>query len=307
MREGIVIEAYPVFGKGTFRAYPELFEPYLRNQPAHIREKYRKARRTLPKFEGSIKWQTIRGTGFCASIHPGSAKVFHALMTGAAHPIYVSDCLYINLRHRIFALSDPPGMTTLSRSLLEALDRYLKADPRADLEAIINRVNREAGEGLRDRATLSLLHLPPDDPNTARLVLAGDSYLWHGSGETGELRLAQAVPNRWGTPNMELYINSVPLKEGDFFLLATDGVIALRYRFPDEGLEEALARRVRTDGPAFAERLARECNDVLIELTPEGRQARFAGGDDLAVVLVHPRSLPGPEIGETYILGGYVI
>lgn len=307
MAEGVAIEESPVFEKGTFKAYPELFDPYFRNQPDHVRGKYRGTRRTLPKYEGAVRWQAIHGPGFCGSIHPGSAKVFHALMMGAAHPVYLSDCLYINLRHRIFALSDPPGMTTLSRSLLEALDRYLESDPAADLGELINRVNREAGEGLRDRATLSLVYLPPHEEGTAHILLAGDSYLWWGNEGSGEMRPAEASPNRWGTPNMHLELTRIALGENDFFLLASDGIIALRYVHPEMSLEEALLHHVRSDGMACARRLAEQCNAVLTEDTPSGRRAWFGGGDDLTVILIHPRHFRGADRQGTYILGGYVV
>ena len=307
MEQSIVIEEFPVFEKGVFRAYPELFDPYFRNQPDHVRERYRRTRRTLPKYEGTIRWHVIQGPGFCGSIHPGSAKIFHAVMTGAAHPMYISDCLYINLRHRIFALSDPPGMTTLSRSLLEALDRYLEAGPSAELGELVNRVNREAGEGLRDRATLSLLYLPPDKPGVARILLAGDSYLWRGSTASGSMKLAEASPNRWGTPNMQFELRHIEFDESDFFLLASDGIIALRYVHPDMGLEEALAHHVRTDGIAFARRVADQCNSVFTEQNFSGRRAWFGGGDDITLSLIYPYGLPAIGREGTYILGGYVV
>lgn len=302
-----MIEEFPVFGKGVFKAHAELFDPYLQHQPDHVRERHRRTRRTLPKYEGTVRWQAIRGPGFCASIHPGSAKIFHAVMTGAAHPVYLSDCLYINLGRRIFALSDPPGMTTLSRSLLEALDRYLQSDPAADLGELINRVNREAGEGLRDRATLSLLYLPPDEPGIAWILLAGDSYLWQGNAASGGMKLAEAGPNRWGTPNMRLELKRVEFEPDDFFLLASDGIIALRFVHPDMGLEEALAHRVRSDGIEFARSVSEQCNAVFTEETPDGRRTWFGGGDDITLCLIHPRDLPRATLDQTYILGGYVV
>ena len=127
------------------------------NAPDHLQSKYEKQWLSLPRYEQIITWPLVAGPGFCGATHPGADTVFVDIMVGINSYVYNSDCLYVNPARRIFAISDPPGITTGSRRLFERLDGYLKtaAD---DLEAYFNRLNRETRP--EEGATLSLVHFP---------------------------------------------------------------------------------------------------------------------------------------------------
>ena len=62
----------------------------------------------------------------------------------ATHPVYNSDCLYINPAKNVFAISDPPGITTFSRTLITELDKLLQTQAVENLEALVNEVNQNA-------------------------------------------------------------------------------------------------------------------------------------------------------------------
>ncbi len=306
MAKHISIQEYPVFEKGIFKEHQVLFDPYSRNIPEHQKKKYQKARSTLPKYEGTYQWQLIDGPGFCGTTHPGTGKTFHGVMTGAAHPIYNSDCLYVNPFQSVFAISDPPGITTFSRGLITELDRLLQKNSVENLEAIVNEVNRNAGAGLRDRATLALIHFTPENPHKALALLSGDSYFFHVNAIRQTISRLEAVPNRWGTPNAYFSLQQIDISEDDFFILASDGITAVRPANQDIKLDEVILNLAISDPDNFAFNVAATCNQIIEEENAGQVRTTFGGGDDVSIILIHPAKLQTPDSSKSYILGGYI-
>ena len=307
MAKHISIQEYPVFEKGVFKKHPALFEPYSRNIPEHQKKKYQKMRKALPKYEETYQWQLISGPGFCGTTHPGTGKIFHGVMTGATHPVYNSDCLYVNPSQNVFAISDPPGITTFSRGLITQLDERLQSEPVGNLEAIINEVNRNAGNGLRDRSTLALIHFPPDNPGKALTLLSGDSLLFHGNTLHKRITRLPAVTNRWGTPNAYFELQQVNITEGDFFVLASDGITAVRPNGKAVKLDTIILNLAISDPDNFALNVAITCNQIIEEENAGQVRTTFGGGDDISVTLIDPAEFRPDRSEKSYILGGYFI
>lgn len=302
----IFLDEYPIFEKGVFERNPDLFEPYFRNIPGHQKKKYQKARQDIPKYEENSKWQSIKGPGFCGAIHPGTGKVFHGAMTGSTNPVYNSDCLYVNPVENLFAISDPPGITEFSRDLITRLDELLETDSIENLELLINEVNRTSGTGLRDRATLSLIHFPPWAPNNAYALLCGDSLLFHGNSFTQEISRFEAEPNRWGTLNAKFELREILINKGDFFILASDGIGAIRSINASYDLDNVLLNHAISDPENFALDITRSCNEIIQQESAGRIRTTFGCGDDLSVLLIEPSNLMPDDSLESYILGGYV-
>lgn len=306
MTEQISINEYPIFEKGIFKQNPALFNAYFKNTPDHQKKKYEKAKRTLPKYEETYKWQLIQGPGFSGATHPGTCKIFNGIMTATTHPVYNSDCMYINPSQNVFAISDPPGVTTFSRTLITDLDEHLQTEPVENLEYLINKVNKNAGAGLRDRATLVLIHFPQNQPGKAQVLHSGDSYLFHVNISKGTIARLDAVPNRWGTPNAHFKLVPVEFGEGDIFVLASDGISAVRPRDQNNGLDEVVFSQLSNDPDNFVFNVTQNCNEVFEEQNGGRVRTSFGGGDDISVVLVDPSKLQ-PSEEESHIVGGYVV
>ena len=168
MTSPIHINYYPVFEKGTFEKYPALFDRFIQNTPGHIKKKYQKAWKTLPQYEETITWPSVIGPGFCGATHPGADNVFVETMVGSSNFIYNSDCVYINPSQKVFAISDPPGITTCSRKLFTKLNDYLQTGSTENIETIVNKLNRETSLG--DDATLTLICFPEKNPVAKRVM-----------------------------------------------------------------------------------------------------------------------------------------
>jgi len=301
----VAIQEYPVFEKGIFKKHPALFDAYFRNMPDHQKNKYQKARKTLPEYEGKYKWPVIKGPGYCGTTHPGSGKVFNGVMTGATHPVYNSDCLYVNPSQNVFAISDPPGATTFSRRLMTELDKLMQTESVENLESMINDVNRNAGAGLRDRATLVLVQFPFGS-SKALFLSSGDSILYHGNTIQQRISRMEAVPNRWGTPNAYFELRQVDIVEGDFFILASDGITAVRPPGNDIKLDEVILNLASNDTDNFALNVATICNDVIEEEYGDRVRTFFGGGDDVSTIMIDPPKLQPADTKKSYIMGGYV-
>lgn len=310
MEKTVSIQEFPVFERGVFKRNPALFDAYHRNIPDHQRQKYERARRSLHRYEETVTWQVIRGPGFCGATHPGAGKIFNGVMTGDMHPVYNSDCLYVNPTRRVFAVSDPPGVTTFSRGLMTELDSLLQDDLGLDLEEAVNKVNREAGSGLRDRATLALVHLPYDDlgrcGGSAQVLVAGDTALFRGNLREKSLERLSAYASRWGTPNVYFDMQAIDVHEEDFFIIASDGIVAVRAGESEMSIDEALLDVAATNFDGFAFEIARRCNDIVQEQTIDRVRTAFASGDDISLILIDPSRLQPTASSESYILGGYV-
>ena len=227
-------------------------------------------------------------------------------MTDSTHPMYNSDCLYINPEKRIFAISDPPGITEFARELITKLDHLLKSDSAENLEFMINEVNKNAGTGLRDRATLSLVHFPPAFHRKANFLLCGDSHLFYGNINTKKISRMQAEPNRWGTLNAVFELKQIDIQKGDFLILASDGISAIRSMNESHDLDNLLLDMVVTDPLNFALDVTRKCNRIVTQESAGITRTTFGCGDDLSVVLIEPEKLDLLNEDNSYILGGYV-
>ncbi len=299
------IQEYPVFEKGIFKKYPSLFDAYFQYVPDHQKKKYQRARKALLKYEEKYKWQVIKGSGYCGSTHPGTGKTFIGVMTGTTNPLYDSDCLYVNHSQNVFAISDPPGATTFSRGLITELDKLLQTEPVEDLEAMINEVNRNAGAELRGMATLALIHFPLGS-SKASFLLSGDSILFHGNTILQKISRLDALPNRLGTPNTYFELKRVNVVEGDFFVLASDGINAARPPGNERQLDKIILNLASNDADNFALNVATTCNDVNEEKNNGRVRTFFSGGDDVSVILIDPQKLQPSDSKKSYILGGYL-
>ncbi len=306
MSEHIRIHEYPIFEKGIFKENPALFDPYFRNIPEHQKKKYEIARGNISKYEERYKWQLIEGPGFCGAVNPGTGKVFHGVMTGSTHPVYNSDCLYVNTTKNIFAISDPPGITEFSRHLITRLDELLKSGSVDNLESMINEVNLNAGTGLRDRATLALVHFLSNTPEKAMVLHCGDSYLFIGNTITQKISRIEAEAHRWGTLNAQFKLKEIDITEGDFIIIASDGISAIRSTSQAHNLDSMLLNLVNTDADNFAFDVISNCNEIVEQESAGRTRTTFGCGDDLSAILIDPSKLKSSEHNDSYIFGGYV-
>lgn len=306
MSNHISVHEYPIFKKGIFKNHPALFEPYFINTPDHQKKKYQKAKKNLPNYEEQYSWQIINGPGFCGTTHPGTGKIFHKVMTNSIHPVSNSDCLYVNPAQNVFAISDPPSVTTFSRDLITKLDERLKSDSPKNLENMINEINQNAGNGSREKATLALVHLPQSVSDKAFVLLGGDSYLFQGNRIKREISGIEADVNRWGTSNTHFELKQIDIVEGDFFVLASDGITSLRPNNEKIKLDHTILNLAMDDPDNFALNATLNCNDIITQETAGRTRTIFGCIDNLSILLVDPAKLQPIDFRESYILGGYV-
>ncbi len=304
----IHIDYYPVFEKGTFKKYPALFDRFVQNTPSHIKKKYQKAWETLSRYGEKITWPLVTGPGFCGATHPGADNVFVESMVGSNNFIYNSDCVYINPSQKVFAISDPPGITTCSRKLFTKLDYYLQTGSPKDLEIILNNLNQETS--LDDGATLSLICFPEkklgNRAGYALAFIAGDTLLFHGNISQRKLTPIEGSPDLIGTPYIYLEPRRIELSRGDFFIIASDGILSIRGNNVETRLEEALLDHINTDKKNFALNTITASNRYLEERIRDRVMPRFGGSDNVSVLLVYPEKLIDISYQESSILGGYI-
>ena len=309
MMHSINVNYHPVFERGIFAQYPALFDRFLRHTPENLKREYQKVRETLPEYEASVMWPLIDGPGFCGATHPGAENVFNTIMVNSNSPIYNSDCLYINPSRSVFAISDAPGMTTCSRKLFERLDHYLRIRSVDDLEAIIDDLNNETQ--VDDRATLSLIGFPGNEPaekfKKAVLLVAGDTYLFQGNLLRGTIRRIEDDPNFIGRSYVHFKPKHIELEDGDFFVVASDGITDIRFDHQDAKLEEALWSLVNNNPERFAFHATRSCNRIIPNGDFNRVTTRFGGSDNVSALLVYPERLTNHTCSESFILGGYIM
>lgn len=303
MAQDIRIRNYPVFEKGTFRSHPDLFGRFQQNAPDHLRSKYERQWLSLPKYEQIITWPLVAGLGFCGATHPGADTVFVDIMVGINSYVYNSDCLYVNPASRIFAISDPPGITTGSRRLFERLDGYLKTAS-VDLEAYFNRLNRETRP--EEGATLSLVHFPPDRSGIAQVIIAGDTFLLHGNVPKREIRILSGCQDFIGTPYATFKSQEIQYKPGDFFLIASDGILSLVHADPERKLGNALRPYLNENPDDVVRQVMTACNAYYHEKVYDRVFSRFGGNDNVSILLIRPEWLEEVSSARSLILGGYI-
>jgi len=308
MADSLFIHNYPVFEEGIFEKHPALFSRFFQHTPDHLKESYQKARETLPKYEGSITWPLIVGPGFCGATHPGADNIFITAMVSSNACIYNSDCLYVNPSQKVFAISDAPGITTSSRKLFAKLDHYLQTGSIDGLENMINDLNRETEPD--DCATLSLIYFPKDKSNNisgkALVFVAGDTYLFHGNRYHRRLTCIECNPEFMGNPHIRFKPKHIDLANGDFFIIASDGIQSIRRNKEETRLEEVLLEHA-VDGVLgdFAFSAINSCNTIFEERIYDRVITRFGGSDNISALLVYPEDLLDIDRQESLMLGGY--
>ena len=291
-----------------FQQHPALFDRFTHYASDGMKERFRKAWTTLPGYETTTTWPLVIGPGFCGGTHPGADNVFLEVMLGTNNFIYDSDCLYANPSRKVFAISDPPGITDSSRRLFANLDRRLKKSCASDLEAILNDLNREVGPD--DGATLSLLAFPPatsqSGVRTALAFVAGDSSVFHGNLSRRGMTPIEGIPDFVGTPHTYLEPIAIELTEGDFFIIVSDGILSIRGNDRERALAGILRECVDGDPQDFAFRAIRDSNQCLEERIYDRRLTRFGGSDNVSALLVYPEELTDAASQESFILGGCI-
>ena len=300
MIRDIRFSQHAVFSEGFFEKHPELLEVYRRNT-------LNQEKTCLAEYEKRITWHHISGPGFCGATHPGAGKCFNRLMTGVSIPVYNSDCLYVHTGLRIFAVSDPPGATAISRNLFAELDRRLSAKPEGCLNDHIHDLALTIDPNTQP--TLALIHFPEcrsSSLDEAFVFIAGDTQVFHGN--LGENRLNRIKGTRqfWGTASGNFKSRKVVMKQDDFFIIASDGIESLRQTHPNQAIAEVLLNLVKTDPRNFAANLTHACNRVYQESFNGNARTLLGGHDDMTVLLVRPAELADAQAGKTAILGGQV-
>ena len=304
----IEIKHFPVFEKGTFQKHPALFDRFFDHATDYLMEKFQKARKILAECEDVVTWPLITGPGFSAGTHPGSDNILIETMYAAHRSVYDSDCMYINPRERIFAISDPPGITTSSRELFKKLDRYLLNGSSDGLEALINRINKDTGYD--DHATLSLVYIPQDTLKSSQpravVYVAGDTYLFHGNLSRGTFNRIDGDPQFIGTTHVHFEPQHIRLEPDDFIIIASDGISPLLAENRGKRLGQSLLKCLEEGPERFVTALVQSSNDYYEQHVFDKTIPRFGGNDNVSVLVVYPDDLIDTDSRQSFILGGYI-
>jgi hypothetical protein len=308
MTKHIRIAHHFLFEKGFFEKHVSLFDVYRRNALHHDRKKARHPEKWPDGYEETVKWPVIRGPGFCGATHPGAGKCFNRIMMGASDPVYNSDCLYVHPGLHVFAVSDPPGATTISRRLFAELDQRLKNDPGHRLETLIHDI--AAGIDSNIQPTLALIAFTKSDfsekPDRAFVFIAGDTEVYHGNLSQNRLTRINGCPHFWGTAYRDFEPLWIDLESDDFFIIASDGISALRQAVSHTPMEDVLLAHVKSDMKNFAFNVMTACNSIYEESFNGNARTLLGGHDDMTILLVRPRELADAQQAEAAILGGHV-
>jgi hypothetical protein len=299
----IRISKHPVFKKGTFHNHPDLFGRFHQHPPDPLQLKYNRLWQEMPQYEGIITWQMVTGPGFQGATHPGADTVFVGIMAGYNRYVYNSDCLYVNPGQKVFAISDPPGITTSSRRLFERLDHALKTSTDG-LKKTVNRLSEQTRP--EEGATMSLVYLPEEKSHTAQLVIAGDTFLFHGNAAQRTIRVVTGRDEFFGTPYASLEVQDVALEPGDFFLIASDGILSLTGTDPERNLAKALCSHLDGNLGDFVHRVMLAANNCYRKKIYGRTFSRFGGNDNVSLLLVYPEQLAECDASDSIILGGYI-
>ena len=293
-----------MFAAGIFERCPALFERFVQHAPDYLRKRYERTIRELPERVAKLTWQSIKGPGVCGATHPGAATVFSEAMRNPEPVFYNSDCLYVNPARKVFAVSDPPGITDAARRLFGRLDEYLQEVSPDNIEAIIRKLDRETSAN--DRATLSLVYIPDGRRDEALALVAGDTFLYHGNLSGKGLTPVTGSSAFIGRENASLTMTSIGLARGDFFIIASDGVLSIREAHATMSLEDILIEYVNRCLEDFAFDVVNACNQCVANGDPDTASARFIGDDNVSVLLVFPEELADVDGQASFILGGHI-
>lgn len=307
MENQICIRNHCLFETGVFEKHPGLFDVYAHYTADGTGGSFHEQLRSLRRYERDVTWPVIKGPGFCGATNPGAGKSFNGILTGISNPVYNSDSLYVNPGLGIFAVSDSPGISPLSRDLFEELDHRLKQESIENLEKIIH----ELGFGIdaNRQATLSLICFRKasegERGNRARIFIAGDTGVYSGNTDEEKLVRLSGVDHFWGTAHRHFRPVQIEVKKGDFFLIASDGIDALNRFANGGGIEKSLLAYIKQDPENFAYNVTASCNGVFREMS-NGRNKTVLGGyDDITTLLVFPHQLIDSD-HQGYIFGGNV-
>lgn len=309
MTKHIRVAQHVVFEKGFFEKHASLFDVYHRNTVRHGRNKAQYYRKSLTGYEETVKWPVIEGPGFCGATHPGAGKCLNRIMMGASDPVYNSDCLYIHPGLQVFAVSDPPGATTISRTLFAAMDDRLNNEPPIHcLETVIHDLALDIHPNTQP--TLALIHFSKNEfskkPDRAFVFIAGDTEVYQGSLVGNRLTRINGSQHFWGTSFGHFKPRWMDVNPGDFFIIASDGISTLRQAFPDMAMEDVLLAHVRNDPDNFAYNVTAACNRSYRETFNGTSRTLLGGHDDMTILLVRPWELADTAGEKAAILGGYV-
>ncbi len=309
MSDRIQIAHYPVFKKNLFKRNPALFAPFYRNTPKYKEKKYEQRQKTISQFEEKIIWHLVTGPGFCGATHPGAGKTFHGFMTGSNHPVYDSDCLYVNPAQHIFGISDSPGMTTFSRKLFDNIDHRMRTKPNSRIIDLINQLNRKTKPD--ERATLALIYFE-EHPiersfNKAFTLIAGDTCIFHGNIHRQGLVRVSGHDAFFGRMHSHMEPLEIPLSKGDFFIIASDGIASVRPVNQEAALEDVLWHYLQKDMNYSVFDITRHCNRIIEDEGSEQTRAWFRGNDDISLLIVYPDEFRDTNASGSVILGGYVM
>jgi len=301
----LYIQQLPVFPRGTFARHPDMFDRFQQNAATHLREKYETLWQGISRYEEIITWQMLQCPGVCAATHPGADNVFVEIMVGINSYVYNSDCIYVNPNRKIYAVSDPPGITTGSRRIFEKLDGYIRQHSIKDnLQNTINRLNREMNPS--EGATLSLLHLRQHWPFTTQSFIAGDTFLFHGNLRSRTLNSLKGQEYFIGTPYGEFSPMESRLQPGDFFLIASDGILSIKTGQTTGTLEEIILGYLESDWRTLVPRLMNIANAYYRETIFDRTFGHFGGKDNISLLMIYPEEIADEASEKSYILGGYL-
>lgn len=306
MTSSIKIRNYPIFEKGTFQKYPDLFDRFFEHSSSYMKDKFQTSKQILEACEEVDTWPCITGPGFEGATHPGANNVLVETMYSESKYIYNSDCLYANPAKKVFAVSDPPGKTTSSRRLLKKLDRFLADNSPEALSGFINQLSKHTHYD--DAAALSLIYLPINEARPEAVAyVAGDILLFHGNLLQKKLRSIQGNPQFIGTSHAEFSPLHIRLERGDFFFIASDGIDSMLAGSQVAVLEEELLNLLTLDPVHFLSSIVQRCNGYYTAQTNGAETIPRLGGDDnLTVLIVYPDKLTETDDPQSYLMGGYL-
>ncbi|MFO7964432.1 MAG: hypothetical protein R6U50_10960 [Desulfobacterales bacterium] len=302
------IEDHFLFQKDFFRRNFRLFDVYFRNTPEALHGEIEKKIKTLAGYEETMTWPVIRGPGFCGATHPGAGKSFNAIMTDGNPSFYNSDCLYIHPGMGIFAVSDPPGVTTISRRLFEKLDSRLARTAGDHTDAVIDELAAEIPANLNP--TLALIRFQKRKfaakANRANVYIAGDTAVYRGNFHTKHIEQLNGSPHFWGTACRQSRSCELEIGSGDFFVIVSDGIGSLRQIDTCSSVEEMFLNLILYQPDRFAEIITGDCNRVYTLKTNGSSRTLLGGTDDITVLLLIPSQLDYTPLKKGCILGGFI-
>ncbi|MBI4303026.1 MAG: SpoIIE family protein phosphatase [Chloroflexi bacterium] len=302
--DGIGLQHYPIFGTEVFQDPTALLSTFNPNALSGTRINCRDGESFVSVSKERLSWSLVQGLGFCGATHPGARKVLDAITT-RARVISNSDCLYVNMSDRVFAVSDAPDLSVYSRKLLTDIDENLGNGQ--ELEEIVNSASQRIGTD--DHATLSLICFPPKEAGTlarASVFVAGDSYVLYGNRFDGKLARIEGNPLFIGRSCGQCEPHHLDLMGGDFFVIASDGILEARtagYANIEDALKDSLDL---DDLPGSTLRIVQRCNAVTKDEFQGKEKSRPNGWDNVSVLIVYPERLTSCTHSKARLLGGWI-